>query len=247
LNNPLKYVDPSGRSFSEDVPWQFYTYGVGYENSVEVAYWDIMFNSNIPGWIQSYMRTLHDSDRVINVDFENLGGESIGLSAMKIWAFGIPTKTTTDTIKIDISRLSDRPGLAATLAHECYHIYEGNPGATIEEEYMAYYAEYFVGDWLSWKGVSSRAWVWDVQKNGALGSDTVLTEVQSQLIGGRGNSANVYGAMPLRQSQMANQALIRQGVYALNLGGPTWLSSGLGNALAFFIGNSIYATGVPWH
>jgi hypothetical protein len=85
------------------------------------------------------------------------------------------------------------------------------------------------------------------KKNGALGSDTVLQQVQSQLTGGSGNSRNVYGAMPLRQSQMTNQALIRQGVYALNLGGPTLLSSGLANALAFFIGNSIYATGVPWH
>jgi hypothetical protein len=129
--------------------------------------------------------------------------------------------------------------LAPVFAHECYHIFEGNPGATIQEEFTAYSAQYFVE--TSLKGSSSYGWLF--QQEGALGSDKFLGKIQSSLISmSSGNAGDVYSVMPFRQNEMTQAALARQGLVAAQ-----YMNPGTGATIVSYLAaGMLYVKGISW-
>jgi RHS repeat-associated protein len=249
-NNPLKYIDPSGTRFEVgDEEYILQLLGSGLEITagsdleaeinewasqrlaIEEAYDAIMNDPDIPQWIKDYMQILHDSDRVIHIDIGDFGGGAVGISAMGICmrynGFLIQIGATKDYIGIDVRWMSN---LAPILAHECYHIYEGNPGATIEEEFVAHAAQFFVEKGL--KGSSDLEWIFGIP--GGLGSDTFLTGFKTALVERTRN--DVYKVMPLWQSQMNMGWLVKQDI-ALGLGLPGWIG---------YAGPILTVRGIPW-
>lgn len=221
-----------GMYFSVDYPWWYdeyrYVFCVNWTDPVEAAYQDIMNNPDIPQCIKDYMQILHDSDRVIYITFGNFGGEAYGLSAMEICVryqgfFPIPILTTKDVISIDIGWLSN---LAPILAHECYHIYEANPGSTVGEEYVAHLAQYFVERGLT--GSSGLGWIFKGD-----GYD----EFWKHLTSGTSKAAEFYRNMPLYQSQMNMGWLAKQLSVALEAGWLGWLG---------YSGPILTVRGIPW-
>jgi RHS repeat-associated protein len=217
VNNPLKYTDPSGSEFDAGA----------HQQDIDDAYDSIMNSPNVPQWIKSYMETLHDSKRAVSVYFADVQGEAVGISAMNLYvlgiipypaqkfsAFGIDIDTSLDTIILDNSYLNSSAGLAAGFAHECYHIYEAHLGATIEEEWTAYEAEYEVGLALGWSGITDPSISWVPNSYGWQGfgskSNDWLKLVKTQLTSGSSNASKVYAVMPLRQSQMNTSLALDQ-------------------------------------
>jgi RHS repeat-associated protein len=243
LNNPLKYTDPTGMYFAVTYPSWVYSVNMMFNwNPIEDAYNAIMNNSGVSSWVKDYMKVLHDSSKRIEVSFGNLGGEAVGLSSIKVKLEGlIPVYTSSDMISLDSSYLSNSGGLSAVFAHECYHISEGNPGATIKEEFTAYSAQNIVEQNIS--GNDSLKWIYGIQ--GGLGTDEFLKNFKQELIDKSkgGNASNVYNTMPLRQSGMTNSALARQGLVAA--GWKQWQAmavSIVGSGLL----NRISVTGRSW-
>ena len=204
VNNPLRYADPTGSIFlpvleyDPNSTFELYAYVslCGYWGA---AYEEIMGSAGVPSDIKNMMQTLHDSDRVIQVA---LGGtESFGLSAMDISILG-STARLNDSIQIGSSWIGN---LAPMFVHECYHIYEGNPGASIEEEVQAYRYQATVATALGrTQTAADLDWMW--RKPGAWGSDQYLGNVKAELA----KQSDVYGVMPFRQSQMTDQRLAMQ-------------------------------------
>jgi hypothetical protein len=173
------------------------------------------------------MQLLHDSDRVIHIDIGDFGGGAVGISAMKFSgpaAGFLPFGDIADYIGIDVKYMSN---LAPILAHECYHIYEANPGATIEEEFVAYAVQFFVERGLS--GSSSLGWIFET--NGGHG---FLEGLKSRLVAR--TSSDVYSVMPLYQSQMNVGWLVKQGI-ALGQDLKPWWG---------YLGSVIDVRGIPW-
>jgi RHS repeat-associated protein len=231
INNPLKYIDPTGMRFSSYYSWSIYS---NYD-PVEDAYQQVINDSNVSTWIKDYMIELHDSDRNIRVEFGDFGGNAVGLSAMEWYTFGqggnlIHLGTDEDYIGID-TRLQSN--LAPILAHECYHIYEGNPGSTIEEEYTAYTAEYFVKKSFpdTWFNIP-----------GALGSDKFLKGIKEQLTKGQGHLQDVYRTMPLRQSHMNQAILAKQALITAQYVDPGWKAT----IFSYLAPGMLYVRGIPW-
>lgn len=236
-NNPLKYTDPTGMKFVCDTSWE--------QNELDAAYEELMNNSDIDPWIKEYMLKLHDSDRVIDILFANIEG-GIGISQID---FGL-TKTP-DVIMLDKNFLQDTEGLAAVFAHECYHIYEHNPGATIEEETRAYYVEYRVGSALHWSGTKDSVASSIYSELSSYGIDrldkntnipeTVIAKEANYLQKLIGSAGDTYRAMPKHKNEMNRVSLVNQGLNAAGHGGTIMLG------LALYIQNQIIPPYVPIH
>ncbi len=81
LNNPLKYVDPTGMVFEINYNWtsQDYMYYCSYGATampVEQSYQNMMNNPDLPIKEKSNLQLLHDAQNII-VDFGEYSGDSI--------------------------------------------------------------------------------------------------------------------------------------------------------------------------
>jgi RHS repeat-associated protein len=247
LNNPLAYIDPTGKYFEAEneaaaLEWcrlnmefrlevpSWITEWAYKRCAIDDAYNAIMNNADIPGGIKHYMRILHDSDRVIHINFGDFGGGAVAINAMQIYSRFDRTIdfATEDYICIDSEWLSN---LAPIFAHECYHIYEGNPGGTAEEEFVAYAVQFFVERALS--GSSSWGWIFEIEslRDFPKGFKRELRER---------TGSPLYGVMPLYQSQMSTASVIKQGLVAGGM--QQWWVTPLSYALS----TNFTIRGIPW-
>jgi RHS repeat-associated protein len=208
INNPFKYIDPSGLDFVDSDGNTI--------QEIEDIYNAMMNNPNIPDYIKTRIQTLHDSNRHVTIKYID-GGASVGISKFdsSLYSMG-------DEIQIGRDCLSDSTVFGSVFAHECSHVYEGNPGASIEEEAQGYLIEYEVGKALGRNMSGSYAEQvfnasgarLDYDGYLAYSSKDYLQNVSGILTSGKNRTSDVYSSMPYRQNDMKSSMLVKQGMLA---------------------------------
>ena len=132
INNPLVYTDPSGLIF------EFL------DEEIEAAYNGLINAPDTPEWVVKFLLELEASEIVIEVGFNPLGDGNVAQGGRTVsMILGVDNGAM---IWLDPDLKDKKWGtLRSVLAHEAYHIYEGNFGSTIEEETTAYTIQFVIG------------------------------------------------------------------------------------------------------
>jgi hypothetical protein len=109
---------------------------------------------------------------------------------------------------------------AAYLAHEAYHIFEGNPGTTIEEEAQAFINEFSVGSAFGLK-YTTDAIPYNISQL-TKGADYLDNAERVMKKLAKGRTGEVYKVAPQQQSQMRQSDLANE---LMALGGVGWIPS----------------------
>jgi hypothetical protein len=232
-NNPLKFIDPSGLKYvvhgDSKQDWSF-----------REALAAIVFGENVNENVKSYIKEQIFGDEEIDVYFDVSSGESYAISDMVVLTTTVlSTYTVPNQIHFGSNftgrNLEDRAGL---VAHEAYHIFEGSPGTTIQEEVTGYFIQHIVASELGYNyGYGTfeyQLWNMPIANN----FSEYLKNARELLSKAGGNAGAVYQVAPLTQSAMRLSDLLNElrasGTYSELMGAPNWV-------LELFI------IGVFWH